>query len=278
MWMEKGRSLVATLIHAQEFESVIMGESEIVEISKIPSLLFLPGFLMVTMFLWLWKFSPKTPQLMKASEPEFWMFSIALSLLTTFVYPWISSLFGERRDFLEAYGFKDIVWIWFFALASGFFIWLITALSISAVKMRKRLAWAKTTFNEKDSQADLLRKLVRNDLGLVRERGTVENQTFFKLMAADTQSVIWVAPAIQVIWKEDLPLDDPVSKEFMQLLSQPNDSDSIEKLADLIENIRDKAEVRWEDRSGIKRVAAEIWMADKDGEGKPIRGTIVKES
>jgi hypothetical protein len=119
---------------------------------------------------------------------------------------------------------------------------------------------------------------VRNDLGLVRERGTVENQTFFKLMAADTQSVIWVAPAIQVIWKEDLPLDDPVSKEFMQLLSQPNDSDSIEKLADLIENIRDKAEVRWEDRSGIKRVAAEIWMADKDGGGKPIRGTIVKES
>ena len=278
-WQQNGQSYEATLTHAKEFVATVLGESDIIQVFKIPSLLFLPGFLILTMFLWLWKFSPKTPDLMKASDPEFWMFSVLLSFITAGLYPAVTYLLGEQRNFIEAYGFKDIAYIWVFSLALATFAWALIALAISLIRRHKRQKILEITFFTKTSKSDTLRILARNKMGLILERGNVNGRILYKLQRAEKGQVeFWASPAIQITWNHNVKLDDSERLKLYDLLKNWNDFQSILALADLLDSIADtKATVSWKDGDGLQLVASDQWSADS-ANGNPLQSSIVTVS
>ncbi len=276
-WQQKGQLYEATLTSAKEFVASVLGESDIMQIFKIPSLLFLPGFLILTMFLWLWKFSPKAPELMKASDPEFWMFSILLSFITAVVYPAITHLLGEKRNFIEAYGFRDIANIWIFSLIFATFLWILIALAIKGYRNYKAEKIAEYIFNDKDNELVTLRKLERNNMSLELERGEFKNQTLYKLQEPENGKFL-AAPAIKIAWEVDFTDSD--RKKYLELSEHLSERTPIIEMVNLLHSsvVNKKVKLTWETGDGPKLVGIDEWRPHtQEPNGQIIQSSIIIE-
>jgi hypothetical protein len=119
-----------TAVASTDFTVDIFAESALLKSVGVPIFLLLPGFLIVfiTWFL-LGKLGPfkrvvgSLPSLTNASSiiPAA-VLSLLVSLLFAASYPWLTELFGTRRDLRRAYGFEDFYWV----LAFSFGIAVVT--------------------------------------------------------------------------------------------------------------------------------------------------------
>jgi hypothetical protein len=96
----------------------IPGLSDLKTVLQIPTLLFMPGVLIVLTWALIWNrrswgrpasdADPKFP--LSAPSPEFWVIAITLSLLVAAAYPWVS---GDKFDLLDSVSVTDIGILWF---------------------------------------------------------------------------------------------------------------------------------------------------------------------
>lgn len=117
-----------TVVASTDFTVDIFAESALLKSVGVPIFLLLPGFLIVfiTWFL-LSKLGPfkravgSLPSLTTASSiiPAA-VLSLLVSLVFAACYPWLTDLFGTRRDYRRAYGFEDFYWVLAFSFAVAF--------------------------------------------------------------------------------------------------------------------------------------------------------------
>jgi hypothetical protein len=130
----------------QEINVVVLGESDVLKYFGIPSLLFLPGVLMLIAWRFLWAFRKTDDQVAKYrlqwNTSDFWVVAITLSLGTALIYPWLTESIPQyfnigRRNFVAAYGLLDFSLILGFALLVSilaFGMWRIPILVYARIK------------------------------------------------------------------------------------------------------------------------------------------------
>jgi hypothetical protein len=221
-WDDGGRKARGVLTATQSVAVDIAGESVILQLLGVPSLLLLPGFLMVSTFLALRKpFLPPPADGGKAGQEgpsalsrEFWLIAITLSLLAAFLYPWVTDLLGPRRDYLRGYGLLDIVYLWCGSLVVG----VAAALAVAAVP---RLRRALLEPQSDDSPETALRKAARSlaSLAQVSLREGTDPARYF--LFREVGDKVWVAPAVH--WSSapgEQSAGDAVDKQIAALGSR----------------------------------------------------------
>ncbi|HLO17696.1 MAG TPA: hypothetical protein VK206_22895 [Anaerolineales bacterium] len=229
-WIKSGHTNSGSLLATQTINTAIIGESDLLKLLGIPSFLFLPGFLILTTFVTLWKrVFPKSTTNLDFSPPEFALISITLSLITAAAYPRITGLFSnEPRNYLQAYGLRDVFQVWFGSVAFGALVWIAWSGGLSLrdkyrefqkIKLQKKLEaeqearLALLTPKETDTPSQILEKMARNDikLPLLEAKIKIGGRTpvcFIVLPANTDQSPVWVTPPIQLIPLAGLNLED----------------------------------------------------------------------
>jgi len=214
-WVKSGRAGSGSLLAAHTVNVGILGESDLLKLVGVPSFLFLPGFLMLTTFLMLWNRLPnrQTPSL-AFTVPDFALISITLSLVTAIVYPLLTRVVGEPRNYLQGYGLQDIFQVWFGSVVAGLMSWIVIAGSLALrdkyrryrqeMEKARRLAEQQAqierrTPKEDDMPLQILRKMALNDVKFPLAEATVHrdsttSQCFIILPA--TEGRVWVAPSI----------------------------------------------------------------------------------
>jgi hypothetical protein len=231
----------------------VFGQSELLTILGVPALLFLPGFLMLTLWVLLWSFiGLRVSFLAKGGtqeffcapkDAEFWMVGITLSLLMFAIAPRMTSL-GYQRP----YGLTDIAWLWAVSLGVSLVLYLmffaldrwlarrraritLTPIDdpISVVWKMKRRAWLKGNC-----------RAVKFNSPPNATRGATEMHGF-QLWAEKPGDSVWVIPGIKC-WMTGKPSD-----------LDPNKADNTNELLQMLQSIENEgATVAWaKDESGF---------------------------
>jgi hypothetical protein len=225
-WEEAGQRSTGSLVLSREFQAGVFGESEILQITALPSVLFLPGFLLVITLSWLFKSASSIPWWktwvklnfdwleLDFKKPEFYYVAITVSLIAVLIYPLLTGLVlsyllrrpFSSRDLLQGYGFTDIVWLWLGTIAIGLILWAVVCCILAGGGVYRQYknwkqekaaqqqayeaaAWrAARVPNEDDKPLDILRKIVANNQGF--------HLTEAKFPKGDsTAQSVWVLPS-----------------------------------------------------------------------------------
>lgn len=192
-WNKDNKPLTGSLLASHDFNVEVLGVSGILSVLGASSILFLPGFLAVTVFLVLNRLWAKIRQGEKfqldLKSPEFWMVVLTLSLFAPSIYRLVSRVWlGEQRDYLKGYGLSDVVLIWFASIIIATVCWglyrLIRETLVQYIENKRRsLAnYGDSLEPESNDRPDeLLDKLARrwewNSLSLYRKLQIIRNPT-----------------------------------------------------------------------------------------------------
>lgn len=120
---------VGTLSASQEVEIGVLGASDLLKVLGVPSLLLLPGFLLIVTWRILYRQSESAASnpMLDPTKVDFWAVAVALSLGFSFAYPWVTGLLlsDGPRNYLLAYGLRDLVYVYTGAIAVGVVTFLI---------------------------------------------------------------------------------------------------------------------------------------------------------
>lgn len=134
-------SEVSTAFATQSITVNVLGESSVLSVLALPSLLLVPGLVLVVVLWMLWTYvSPRTPFAIAGTsgveaKVVLWVFAGLPSLVFPFIYPYVTEWFGVRRDYRTAYGLDDILFLWIMAACFAVVVWL-TVLLLRAVWRR----------------------------------------------------------------------------------------------------------------------------------------------
>ncbi|MGA2503173.1 MAG: hypothetical protein ABSG01_03685 [Anaerolineales bacterium] len=222
----------------QEVNTGVLGESDLLTLLGVPSILVLPGFLMVVTFLWLWSWKPEPKTTIDAKDPRFWLAAITLSMGMAALYPHLTGLLvkmgllDQVRDYLSGFGLVDIVLLWVISILVAVIIYL------AALRIDIRIEKYKTRFipGKNDKPLSLLRKLHGQGLGLRRPEvsgaifldKTVDGYLLEKL--DEGQKAAWIGPLIYISWLTD----DERTKDKRRQMQPLLNSETPEELAMLI--------------------------------------------
>jgi hypothetical protein len=190
----------------QDLNIVVLGESDILKFLGIPSLLFLPGVLMLLTWRLLrtkGKRDAITAYPIQANTAEFWILGVALSLLAALVYPWLTERIPDvgRRNFVAAYGLLDfglIVGGSLVATALAFGLYRAIDKAIEYLQKRKLAA---STPDVKDLPLPLLDKLAKFKREcLFEERMLTGGDAAERLLAIEPWSdgELWLVPPAEL--------------------------------------------------------------------------------
>ena len=127
-WQERGRARTGSLVATHECQLGVVGESELLKLLGLPTFYLVPGFLILTAFVALWRWvAPRRTIATPATDPRYWAVVITLSLLMAPAYPAVTGWLGERRDYLSGYGLRDVFRVWMISLAAGLLLWALAA-------------------------------------------------------------------------------------------------------------------------------------------------------
>ncbi|HEX6373982.1 MAG TPA: hypothetical protein VF006_33950 [Longimicrobium sp.] len=197
-WRAGGETVTGNAVASTPLTLAVLGESELLKVLTLPSLLFVPGFLILVMLGLLWRveaFARWRPRLTlpsKPVEPEFWVISITASMAV-----WLVVRLLWKRNVLAAYNARDVASIWLGSLAAGIAIFL----AVVAV-YRVWQNWQRSPMRVLDSLANRERTLV-----LPRVRFTVGDRegTGFLLRDDDPAApTVLVVPPLRIGWTEGL--------------------------------------------------------------------------
>jgi hypothetical protein len=110
------------VVAVQSVDVQVFGESALLGAAAVPSLLVLPGFLLVATLGFLAKqASPRiVAHVPDPSGPYFWLLAVTSSLVAMPVYRLITG-----RWYFDTYDFTDIVVLWFASIAIGILVFLV---------------------------------------------------------------------------------------------------------------------------------------------------------
>lgn len=254
-WEQDDQTHQRSLILPKTVTIESFGESEVLKVLGVPSFYILPGFLMVVTVGLLWRLSHSGHEFpFKATNPEFWLVAITLSILMALAYPRVT-----QRDYLAGYNLADVVQIWLasIVLAAGSFILVIGGRNLAgrALQLAHAIRQQHRTPSEKDEPVALLRKLHRQDLGVYLERVELQvdaqNDFAFVLQQKEGEwETLWVGPAIVVEWLQgaDVALRQQVSEQL-------GDNGSAVKLAELLALGKKQGDLRvhWKQSGPLSR-------------------------
>lgn len=287
-WEERGRAFATNVVVTHEVAVSVLGESEILGVLGavgvgIPSFLLLPGFLILVTVWFLYRlrflrpsgdgFKLPTESAGLVKEPWFWAMTITLSGLMAVAYP----LFPGGRSYLDGYGLRDVWLIWMLSISIGFGGYTLVGLTLATRRAWKRkeaeqqdAAVAARTPATGDDELEMLRKLSRQGLGLVRPRWRLEDHRFvFAVSAQQKDGTIWVAPAIEVSFAGQ---DHEVEDRLTGLMGADRDPGA---LATALEEAGEAGAVTVRFAPGAKPLTGpELWTADQLGDGRG-QGNIV---
>jgi hypothetical protein len=219
------------VVATQPVEVQVFGESALLAATSVPSLLVLPGFLLVASLGYLARqLSPRiAAHIPDPTGPYFWLLAVAASLAAMPLY----RLASGRWFFVDAYNFTDIVVLWVVSIAAGLLVFLIWWAADDLYRRRREPV-------QGDGAAALLRKIARTggrSTGLRYGQvagmpGNVAELPFNDVNGDATKR--WVAPRIAV----EVPAADAPG------LTQAIDAQNTNRQADLVDG-RPTASVRW---------------------------------
>ncbi len=172
-WDKNNKPLTGSLFASYDFSVEVLALSGVLSVLGASSILFLPGFLAVTVFFVLNRLWGKLWQGEKWQldwkSPEFWMAALTVSLVAPYIYRQVSRWWlGETRDYLKGYGLSDIVLIWFASISISIGCWGIYRIIRESIvrwieNKRQRLAnYGESLELEQDDRPnELLDKLAR---------------------------------------------------------------------------------------------------------------------
>ncbi|MFC8044940.1 hypothetical protein [Nocardia sp. NPDC057353] len=201
----KPHRLAATI----PFTVEVFGESDILQVVGVPTLLLAPGLIVLLTFWFLLRLAGIGAGVQKELATESTIANVGLtavagvflSLVMAKVYPTITQWLppGERRDYLKSYGFNDIFLVFTYSFAIATLLW------VAAVAVSRVWHWAAVPA-ERDDPRTLLRKLALRDLAGFRS-------TFPKVMydgrgalliADSAEDTVLIAPRIRLSASSEL--------------------------------------------------------------------------
>lgn len=239
-WEKGGLAQVGTLVASHEVDVGVFGESQLLTLLGIPAFFLLPGFLMIVAFRLLWSRGKTAEDAGKfplpATSSEFWFVAISLSLLIAMLYPAITNLLlGVRRNYLEAYGLVDVLYLWFGSILLAVFAFTAYYGIVSLVsEYRQRERLLRTPAGNDDELATL-QKLARQKLNLRRGRVRVridgkEYGAYALQDNPEDESGLWVAPRILITNRDQIA----GIQQVYDLLDQGTDIDGFLKLSPML--------------------------------------------
>jgi hypothetical protein len=279
-WQQAGLPVIASLALTRDVKVGVLLQSEIGQLIGIPSMLLIPGFLFVITVLMLRaKIWPKIKSDIEIKSPWFWVMAVAISFLALVIYPvlvqFVSGVLGQsavRRDYISAYGLRDIAYAWFGAILFGFLFWVVWSVGAWARDASARKWQADRFPSTNDTPQDILNKLARNhkgfDLPEVEYKRGSQTQRVFALPApglrADRR---WVTPRIFV----DFTAGTQDNKKALDvLLNKPDKPDVLaESLNTLAQGAPPVAKVGWDTRGAILLNPKEVDVAAVDEQVTP---------
>lgn len=109
---EHGDAPSRSVLARHEFKAQVLGESALLQAVKVPSLLLLPGALVLLTWGFLRHRRDLEAKRLGPAQAEFWLLAVFLSIIAAFVYPLLTNRLGDPRDYLVAYGIYDIFHLW----------------------------------------------------------------------------------------------------------------------------------------------------------------------
>lgn len=104
------------------FKAQVLGESALLQAVKVPSLLLLPGVLvLLTIGFLRHRVHRRDPSAKRfgLDEPDFWILAVGISVVVGLLYPVVTRRLGDPRDYLVSYGIRDIFNLWLASMAIG---------------------------------------------------------------------------------------------------------------------------------------------------------------
>ena len=207
------------MIATQAAKVGVAGESEVLTALGIPSLLLLPGFLLLATASVLWKARVMRDESDDATfpfplkEPESWVPTVIGSAAILF----IAWLFGV--NLLDRYSLTDLVLLWIASMIAGGVLY-VGALLISNRLRRSRIPTAA------DEPIALLEKLAKQGLDLRRPRfsydtGSGTLDLYLLQPPSDSRPSTWSAPKIVYTWAK---LDDALNERIQEQLDHNHDA------------------------------------------------------
>jgi hypothetical protein len=173
----------------------VLGESEMLKLLGVPSLLFLPGVLVLTSFSLLWRCrvwrpaASETKLPIDEKDPGFWVISIILSAAI------FAGFMARRPDFLSLYGLEDIADVWLVSIGIGMGAYLLYQSGVHG--------WALYRIPQPgDPPLRTLRKLERRHLSMAVRRVKLKDieKAAFVLESYPDGSAC-VCPQMVLTWK-----------------------------------------------------------------------------
>jgi len=213
-WTAEGQAVSANVIATTEIAVAVLGESELLKLLTLPSLLFVPGFLILVVLGFFWQLEPLArarPQWSlpnKPGQPEFWVFSVTISIGV-----WALALLLWKRNVLERYNASDVARIWVISLLAG-----VVAFGVIVGVYQVFLHRAR-------SPLKVLRALVEHEQPLAVRKvkfrvGSEEGTAFLIEDRGSTAQTVLLAPPIRLRWD---PRTSPHDRRALERALAPRD-------------------------------------------------------
>ncbi len=208
----------------------VFGQSDLLTTVGVPSLLFLPGFLILTLWMLLWRLSGLKVSYFKKSEAdeffvsvksaEFWLLTITFSLAMFWLAPKVT-----RVGYQDPYQLLDIARLWGISLAIGL-VSYFALLTFDRVRQARAAAvTARRTLTGNDDVLTAVEKIAiqkwrKEDCQPVRSKdGVTPKIRGFKLWDEKPGESVWLIPQIRwVTTPEELHKLNPANASSVELL------------------------------------------------------------
>lgn len=244
-WQENGLPQQSTLVATHEIDVGVFGESQILTLLGVPAFFLLPGFLFLVAFKMAWGLGKSGEETNKWPWPgtsvDFWAVAITLSLLAAVIYPFLTQRFGVRRDYLQAYGLQDVLYLWFGAVIAGVLTYGVYRGARAMVELYKRWQLRQQTPAVGDSPGETIKRLRLQKLPLARETAVItldENphRVFYLQDTRSNEGPAWVAPLIYIANRDQL--DSSLVTEIETAIYEAESEGSLEKVEAHLSQLR----------------------------------------
>ncbi|MGV1050323.1 MAG: hypothetical protein ACOYD4_17570 [Solirubrobacterales bacterium] len=211
------------LVTSETAKVGVEGEAELLTLFGIPSLLLLPGFLVLATASLLWRLrllredwdGDAFPFPLK--EPEFWVLAVLASIAIVL----LATLFGI--ELLDQYGLEDLIAVWIASMLIGLFLYL------PIMVVRNEIRSARVP-NETDAPTEVLRKLAKQGLDLMRpsfsyDTGSGTQRLFLLQAVTEDRPSTWVAPRITYSWAGNVDRD--LNDRLQQQIDMSHDAEAL---------------------------------------------------
>lgn len=119
----------AVLLGSQSMTFSVLGEEGILKVLAIPNLILLPGLVFVIALWALRRYivpgaGAEAPELTGDGAAAMWVLALPIALACAWLYPVVTSWFGQRRDYRSVYGLVDVLYLWMLAAALAGLLWV----------------------------------------------------------------------------------------------------------------------------------------------------------